>query len=83
MVEHGGGVGAIGECNVAGLGSTEPPGVVADHPVTLREGRHLLVPHLQAAQTPVDQQQWMTFTLDLVIDPAAIDLDEPGLAHGV
>jgi hypothetical protein len=81
VVEHGPDVGDVRELDVVGLGAPEPTRVVPDHPVPLREGRHLLVPHPEAAEPAVDQQQRMAVALDLLVDPGAVDLDETRLAY--
>src|SRR5918992_807804 len=82
MVEQGSHIGPVRERNVRCLGAAEAAGVVADHAVALREGRHLSVPHAQVGDAGVDQGEWMTLALDLVVQPPAADIQESRLCHG-
>jgi hypothetical protein len=81
MVEDCRGVGSVGEFDVLGLRTSEPTRVVADHAVALGKRAHLAVPHAQAAEPAVDQQQRRAVALDLEVDPAAVDVDKPSLTH--
>jgi hypothetical protein len=65
VVENGDGVVEVDERHVIGLRAPEPAGVVADHAVALGEGRDLPIPHPETAEPAVDEEEGMSFAVDL------------------
>ena len=74
LVEHRRSIGAVGELDILGLGSAVATRVETDHSVAAAQGRRLFVPHPQVGHASMDEQDRLTLTLDLVVDPSTSHL---------